>query len=443
VQSFSKLPSTLSTVAERLRDSGYHTAAFCNNPLVGVVNNGLRRGFESFLNYSGLMTSRPNQAGMQRGMIDRWRQVFKNVLVRLLGRVQDSFARSETLLDFSFSPLMVPLWQTALSFKGNTARSLNDAARLLTERRGLERDQPVFSFINLMGTHMPYHPPRHAVEQFAPHVLHDREARSYLRRFNSDIYGWLAPLAGEIDEQRKATIDGMYDAEVYAQDEHVGQFLQRLRDSGALDNTLLIVAADHGDHLGEKQLVGHIFSLYNELVHVPLLIRDPAGDFARGSSVDQFVSTRRLFHTMLSTAGSATAEEERYTLARSPAADPDQGVVFSEGVPPQNVVNLLQRRHPELIRTRHCDQTRRAVWSDAHKLIQTGDDQRLELYRVLDDPRERHNLHDSAPAQARALHNRLLSFVNQASDTAAEAEHIDEESDPEVTRRLRDLGYID
>jgi arylsulfatase A-like enzyme len=443
VQSFSKLPSTLSTVAERLTSSGYHTAAFCNNPLVGVVNNGLRRGFQSFLNYSGLMTSRPNQAGIQRGMIDRWRQVFKNVLVRMLGRIQDSFARSETLLDFSFSPLMVPLWQTALSFKGNTARSLNDATRLLTERRGIEHDQPIFSFINLMGTHMPYHPPRHAIERFAPHVLRDREARSYLRRFNSDIYGWLAPLAGEIDEQRKATIDGMYDAEVYTQDEQVGRFVQRLRDNGTLDNTLLIIAADHGDHLGEKQLVGHAFSLYNELVHVPLLIRDPAGDFARGDTVDQFVSTRRLFHTMLSTAGSATPEEERYTLAQSTANDPDQGIVFSEGVPPQNVVNLLQRRHPELVRNRYCDQTRRAVWSDQHKLIQTGDDQRLELYRVRDDPREHYNLHESAPDQAHALRERLLSFVSHANGSAAEAEQIEEENDAEVTRRLRDLGYLD
>nr|WP_322488917.1 hypothetical protein [Chloroflexus sp.] len=46
------------TLAERLRASGYFTAAFCNNPLVGVVNNGFRRGFESFPNYSGKL-SRP------------------------------------------------------------------------------------------------------------------------------------------------------------------------------------------------------------------------------------------------------------------------------------------------------------------------------------------------------------------------------------------------
>ncbi len=444
VQSYSRLPTSLTTVSERLRDSGYYTAAFCNNPLVGVVNNGLRRGFQSFLNYSGLMTSHPNQAGSTgRRPLDYWRQFFKRMLMAFFGRIQDSFARSEKLLDFSFTPLMVPLWQTALSFKGNTARSLNDAAKLLIERRGLQPDQAVFSFINLMGTHMPYYPTRPAMERFAPHVLHDREAQRYLRRFNSDIYGWLAPLSGDIDDERKATIDGMYNAEVYSQDEQVGRFLDQLRSSGALDNTLLIVVADHGDHLGEKQLVGHLFSLYNELVHVPLIIRDPAGNLPRRTRVDHIVSTRRLFQTMLTAAGVASADEERLTLTQNEATDPDRGIVFSEGVPPQNVVNLLQRRQPELIRQRNCDQTRRAVWHGEHKLIQTGDGLGLELYRVLDDPREMHNLHDRSPEQARMLHQHLHRFVTYSSMAAPAAEQVEEETDPEVSRRLRDLGYIE
>ncbi|HCI79062.1 MAG TPA: sulfatase, partial [Ktedonobacter sp.] len=52
---------TLTPIAERLGTNGYFTAGFCNNPLIGVVNTGLHRGFQSFLNYSGWMTSRPNQ----------------------------------------------------------------------------------------------------------------------------------------------------------------------------------------------------------------------------------------------------------------------------------------------------------------------------------------------------------------------------------------------
>ncbi len=277
--------------------------------------------------------------------------------------------------DLSFSPLMAPLWQTALSFKGNTARSLRDAARLHVERKGVEEQQPIFSFINLMGTHMPYHPPHRIVEQLAPHVHTSKEEQRYLRKFNSDVFGWLAPLTTDIDEPHKATLDGMYNAEVANQDELVGEFLEKLRSSGALDHTLLIVCADHGEHLGEKQLMGHSISLYNTLVHVPLIIRSPDGDFPRGSLNDQVVSTRRIFHTALSAAGCATSSEQAYSLAQSATSDPDGGRIFALGVTPQNLLNVIQRRRPDLVQLRHCDQPRRAVWSDRYKLIRTGDDE--------------------------------------------------------------------
>ncbi len=447
VQSYSVLPNTLPTLAERLREGGYFTTAFCNNPLVGVVNNGLRRGFYSFLNYSGLFTSRPNQAGVHSGWIGRYRQWFKNLVVNALSRLQDAFARSQFLLALSFTPLMVPVWQTALSFKGNTAKSLNDAAKLLVERRGIGDDQPICSFINLMGTHMPYRPPRRFVEHFAPLVLHDTSARRYLSQFNTDIYGWYAPLSGEVDAERKAILDGMYNAEVACQDELVGAFLQKLRESGRLDKTLLVVCADHGDHLGEKQLVGHIFSTYNELVHVPLMIRDPIGNLTRGTQIDSFVSTRRLFHTVLDAAGLASDTERRYSLAQNKASDPDDGMVFAEAVPSQQVTDMLLRRQPTLARAHSCDQARYAVCSNDHKLIQIGADH-LELYNICDDPNEHVNLRDIMPEKVETLHGHLEQFVNgeRAAASAHKRHHTTIAGgfdDPTVRRRLRDLGYLE
>src|SRR2546429_2704872 len=413
VQSFSVLPNTLPTLAERLRDGGYFTAAFCNNPLVGVVNNGLRRGFLSFLNYSGLMTSRPNQAGAKRNLYDRYRQVFKGLLADAITSMQDVFARSDFLLNLSFSPVMVPLWQTALSFKGNTGKSLNDAARLLIERKDVDEDQPVFSFINLMGVHMPYHPSQKHMERFAPHLLHNKRAQGYLRHFNSDVFGWYAPLSSAQDELDKITLDGMYNAEVATQDELVGAFLDKLRQSGRLDNTLLIICADHGEHLGEKRLVGHSLSLYNELVRVPLIIRDPSHNLPRGTTVERFVSTRRIFHTALAAAHLADETEEALTLAHSSVSDRDGGTVFSEGVPPRNVVKMLHQRRPQETEELGCDQTRRAVWSKTHKLIQTGE-HRLELFSAIDDPCEHLNLRDILPERVEALREYLQTFVSHA-----------------------------
>ena len=445
VQSYSAIPSTLPTLAERLQQAGYYTAAFCNNPLVGVVNNGLRRGFYSFLNYSGLLTSQPNQAGVPSNLLDKYRQGFKRLLAEALGQVQDAFARSDVLLSLSFSPLMVPLWQTALSFKGNTAKSLDDAARLLIERQEVAQGQPVFSFINLMGTHMPYHPPRKYVERFAPHVLQDQEAQRYLRQFNSDIYGWLAPLADPLDDTHKATLDGMYNAEVASQDEQVGKFLQKLQESGVLDETLLIICADHGEHLGEKQLLGHTSALYNELARVPLIIRDPNHDFARGITREEVVSTRRIFHTALEAAGIANEYEEALSLA--PVTNSEGDAVFAEAIPPQNVLNLLMQRQPQLVRDRGCDQTTVAVWSGSYKLLATGSlsealPHRQELYHISEDPGESLNLCDILPEQVESLYEHLQTFRSQAPSATALAQ-ADNYNDPQVTRRLRDLGYLE
>lgn len=440
-QTSSVLPDSLPTLAERLRDGGYFTAAYCNNPLVGVVNNGLRRGFYSFLNYSGLLTSRPNQAGIRLNLIGRYRQFFKRLLGRVVHRIQDSFAHSDALLSLALSPLMVPLWQTALNFKGNTKKSLNDAASLLIERKNLPEEQPIFCFINLMGAHMPFHPPRRSIERFAPDVLRDKEAQIYLRRFNSDPFGWLTPLASPMAAKHKAILDGMYDAEVATQDEQVGAFVNRLRENGVLDNTLLMVVADHGEHLGEKSLMGHSISLYKELTHVPLIIRDPSGSLPRGGSVNQVVSTRRIYHTALTAAGLADETEEALTLQNT-TTDADKGWVFAEAVPPQNVINLMHRHNPELIEAHHYDQTRRAVWNGSYKYIVTGNKLR-ELYHIIDDPQETSNLCETEPEKATTLYERLIWFEHHTTSTAQSAGHITEQEDPQVLHRLRALGYLE
>ncbi len=441
-QSHSILPEGLPTLAERLRDAGYHTAAFCNNPLVGVINNGLRRGFNSFLNYAGLWTSRPNQAGARPGVYDRIRQHFKGWLTDLITRTQDAFARNDTLLELSLTPLFVPMWQTALSFKGNSRKSLEDAARLFIHRNGVAPDQPIFAFINLMGIHMPYRAPRPYVERFAPQVLRDPAARRYLRQFNTDAFGWLAPLADPVTGEHKAILDGMYNAEAAYQDHLVGQFLNQLRQAGWLDQSLVMALSDHGDHLGEHQLIGHSVSLYNELVRVPLMIRDGSRTFPRGATVDHFVSTRRVFHTALAAANAATDAERGLSLAADVHGRPEHGIAFSESIPALNFLKMMNKRRPELVRSRALDQYRIAVCSDGHKLIQIGAD-RFELYDLINDPAEQRDLSQSQADRLASLRGLIADFTQHAGQAGQTANIFLDEPDPAVAQRLRSLGYLD
>ena len=67
-QMHSVLPSTIPTLAERLKQTGYYTAGFSHNPLIGKMKNGLQRGFDSFINYnyagSGLLSVHINHQNM-------------------------------------------------------------------------------------------------------------------------------------------------------------------------------------------------------------------------------------------------------------------------------------------------------------------------------------------------------------------------------------------
>ncbi|MGR3760951.1 alkaline phosphatase family protein [Roseobacteraceae bacterium NS-SX3] len=85
-------------------------------------------------------------------------------------------------------------------------------------------------------------------------------------------------------------------------DTHIGRVLQFLRDSGQMENTLLIVSADHGEMLGDRHSWGK-FSVYDAAYHVPLIIRLPGNAAQAGADVQAFTETIDLTPTILDWAG--------------------------------------------------------------------------------------------------------------------------------------------
>ena len=69
----------------------------------------------------------------------------------------------------------------------------------------------------------------------------------------------------------------LYDDCIAYLDRRLGALLDELARRGVLDDTLVIVTSDHGEHLGDHLLFFHGCSLYRQLVQVPLVIVDPSG----------------------------------------------------------------------------------------------------------------------------------------------------------------------
>ena len=79
-----------------------------------------------------------------------------------------------------------------------------------------------------------------------------------------------------VDGEDLRELRRLYDSEIRFTDGHIGRLLEQLRESGAWEDTLIIVTADHGEEFLDHGQFGHAKSLYEELVGVPLLIKAPA-----------------------------------------------------------------------------------------------------------------------------------------------------------------------
>jgi len=433
------------TLAEILSVAGYHTQGFCNNPLVGLLDNGLTRGFDAFYNYAGASPNRPVDAA--RGPV---RRAISRGFRRFAHRVQNQFAQSDLLFRVSLHPLLVPLWTRYVNYKGHTENSLADALDAVQAHRAGGSDQPLFTFINLMGAHLPYRPPQDYLDRVAPDLRNDREAYQFVRRFNADAARWAAPPEEPLADWEHRALFDFYDAELAYQDELLGGLLRGMQASGALDDTLVIIAADHGEAHGDHGFIGHSFVVYQELIHVPLVIRYPER-FPVGARVGTNVSTRRIFHTVLDAAGvqppldeaDPNAQIRELTLARSTNGRPDAegNIAFSEAFPPQTFLSVMRHRAPHLIDQMRLRHVRRGVYDGGHKLTTIGNDVD-GLFDVAADPHEVNSLAETEPETTAHLQAQLDAFTQQVGAAGA-ANGAFGDVDEEVVDHLRALGYLE
>jgi len=428
-QSNSRLSANVPTLAERLQGAGYHTLAFCNNPLVGVVNHGLQRGFDEFFNYASAVPHRPGDSRkpwLRREFSRRFRPT-----ARKLGNL---FAQSDTLFRLALNPTIVPIWTRYINFKGHTANSINDLIEYWDAYQAGGAEQPIFAFLNLMGAHTPYVPPQDALDHIASELRRNKPAFEFVRRFNADAAAWESPQEPPLADWQQQALFDFYDAEIFAQDQEMGRLLAHLKATDALENTTVIITADHGESHGDHDFFGHGFGVHQELTHVPLAISGER--FAHGGDNDQNISTRWLYQTILDLAEAAPRPDEAPFAARSLANPITEQSIASEAFAVNTFLNVLEHRNPSVIERMALREMRRSVVEGDYKLVLRGD-RPIALYNIALDSAETRNLIKSEPARTVALQRAagLLAPDAESGETA--------EQDEKVLEHLRVLGYID
>jgi choline-sulfatase len=219
-----------------------------------------------------------------------------------------------------------------------------------------------------------------------------------------------------------------YDGEIAYADACVGKLLDALRKHGIYDETLIAVMADHGESLGAHGESTHGVFLYDETLHVPLLIKLPLNHWA-GRRVETRAGLVDVAPTILAAAGFSPPPEMQgqSLLAMAKAAANPNPSASMEDRPAYAETDYPHRAFGW--------SALRALRSGKYLYIQAPD---RELYNQATDAVAGHNLAPGAQAVADTLASQLNDFRKQTSQTLVGLA----KPDPEHLQKLQALGYV-
>jgi choline-sulfatase len=284
-----------------------------------------------------------------------------------------------------------------------------------------------FAYVHTIDPHVPYDPPDEFLRRYDARTdysgqVEPRRTADLLERAKRN------PPDVVFDASDERRLRALHDGEISYHDFHMGRFIDRLRELGAFDDTLFIVTSDHGEEFREHGSYGHGHSVYQELLHVPLLAHHarvvPRGRIARTVSTLDIAST--------------VAE-----LVGAPPLGSSEGTSLVSAMHRESPPN-----RPPVAFSDFLDD-RRVIRAGRWKLILRGIN--ATLFDLETDPTEQRELERADhPIAMRYLRIHLGQFLGardrrawmDANQTAREALGSEQADIDETTRQqLRELGY--
>ena len=400
------------TAAEHFAERGWGTWAWSSNPYLSEASN-LLQGFET--QASSWLPPHDGPAG-------------EATEGKLMARDRSS----------EISPAWTPSghgrgWPEHLTAYKDGGPAITAAFEAWLDER--PDDQPFFAYINFLEAHHPRVP-----SQASREALLEPEVLELGLQTDASLFRTMSAMEGKasFSEAELAAVRGVYDASLLDLDRSTDAVLSMLRERGALDNTIVVVVSDHGEHLGEGGMFDHRWSVEQPLLHVPLVIRAPGLEPGR---VGEPVSTQALFPTLCALSGVPCSDNQPLASL----TEPPPPRVFSELAVPTPRLPFVREAWSDLEPTRWARRYHVVVEGE-DKLIRASD-QRHRLVRVGPKVDERSNRADAEPERAQALldqartwQSELVPYDPQLRARTDRPRNALTPSDP-TRRQLQMLGY--
>jgi len=379
------LAETRPSPVEVLAENGYRTAAFTTSPLLGR-RYGYQRGFQTF---------RELHPDESEPVLRRVKGGQKLLRSPLFHRFAASFGQE--------------LRPARLYVSGEVVN--NSVLDWLADV-----EDPFFVWVHYMDVHWPYH---------REDSLNGPASIAQIWRDLGHMHGANWDRLPISDEQRAHYLQ-LYCAAVQFVDQQVGELLERLDQMNRLENTVVLLVSDHGEEFLERRHWGHFeTNLHDEILRVPLIVSGV--NVPAGMVVEQLVSTFDIMPTILDLCecpSPAGLEGQSMLPLWLPERDAyDRELAIGE----------MWRDHRHIVAVRTAEH--KFIWDSFFP-------DEPKLYDLRADPHELADLSRSEPQLARHFQAVVDGHLQRVAEQKMEAVQ-EPEADPELLRRLRDLGYVE
>jgi arylsulfatase A-like enzyme len=281
-----------------------------------------------------------------------------------------------------------------------------------------QKSIPLFLFVNYMDAHWPYDPP----------PPYDTLFPGKQSGMTDAAYGAMSVevIKGQrpITEAERSYLISQYDGGIAYMDAQLEAFFERLKQLRLYDNSLIIVTSDHGEAMGDRNLVGHGISLYQDQVHVPLLVKYPLT--AKHAVQNEPVSSVDILPTVLEVVGE-----------KPPAIMQGRSLLHPEALKGRPILLEGYEDHVFAEWDPRFARDERALVAGSNKLIASTLGKR-EVYDLAADPEECRNVYrpgDPEFGKLSATMEALLKTIPVRQDRPAAL-------DANTLQRLKSLGYV-
>lgn len=264
-----------------------------------------------------------------------------------------------------------------------------------------------FIYMHLMPPHAPYDPPQKY------RIFTDKSSKY-------EAYDLKKLELGQTEQTEAvlAYIKGLYDANVLFADDIIKEIHAFLESRDALKNTILIVTSDHGEAFLEHGRMEHNTTVYEEMIHIPLIMLFPEETGIKGQKIENLYSIIDFFPTLLDML----------------SIESDIQLSGSSMLPALIGRSKHDRVYAETLLTKH-----RSLIEANYKLLSTPE--KLALYDLDSDPFETRNIFRQKPFLAGTMAQEMKLFQTQAvTDNKNDVDL--EKLDAQTVQQLKELGYL-